>query len=479
MKASNSLFILTAALVGATTVAAQETQVASRDDAKPAATADSTTSTTRADSARADSAAKAPAPKPLLVQEITIQRYRPTDQRGINMFETPKTDAVPFTGFRLGLGASFTQQFQSLEHSNAAAPKLAKDAAGKEYDANALIPIGGGFNNAVANLYVNAQLAPGIRVALTSCLSARHHQETWVKDGYILIDDSPFDVAALDELMQYLTLRVGHMEINYGDQHFRRTDNGNAIYNPFVGNTLMDAFTTEIGAEAYLRAKGFMVMGGVFNGESRGMVTRPGERSYAYLGKAGYDRQMSENLRVRLTGSYFTQDKSTNQTLFSGDRAGSRYYLVMENPVATEKDNFTSGTINPSFRNKIAAYQINPFVKVGGLELFGILEQTNGRSNGEAKDRTWDHYSAEAVYRFLKDDKLFVGARYNTAEGELAGITNTVGATRSQIGGGWFVTPSLMLKAEYVTQKYNDFPTTDIRNKAKFNGLMMEGVVSF
>ena len=39
------------------------------------------------------------------------------------------------------------------------------------------------------------------------------------------------------------------MEINYGDAHFRRSDNGNAIYNPFVGNYIMDAFTTEIGGE--------------------------------------------------------------------------------------------------------------------------------------------------------------------------------------------------------------------------------------
>ena len=52
--------------------------------------------------------------------------------------------------------------------------------------------------------------------------------------------------------MQIATLRVGHFEINYGDAHFRRTDNGNAIYNPFVGNYIMDAFTTEIGGEVYL-----------------------------------------------------------------------------------------------------------------------------------------------------------------------------------------------------------------------------------
>ena len=55
--------------------------------------------------------------------------------------------------------------------------------------------------------------------------------------------------------MKYVTLRVGHFEINYGDAHFRRTDNGNAMYNPLVGNYILDAFTTEIGGEAYLRSE--------------------------------------------------------------------------------------------------------------------------------------------------------------------------------------------------------------------------------
>ena len=54
-------------------------------------------------------------------------------------------------------------------------------------------------------------------------------------------------------LFEIATVRVGHIEINYGDAHFRRSDNGNAIYNPFVGNYIMDAFTTEIGGEVYLK----------------------------------------------------------------------------------------------------------------------------------------------------------------------------------------------------------------------------------
>jgi hypothetical protein len=37
----------------------------------------------------------------------------------------------------------------------------------------------------------------------------------------------------------------------------------------------------------------------------------------------------------------------------------------------------------------------------------------------------------------------------------------------------------MLLKAEWVTQKYRDFPMTDIRNGGKFRGWMLEGVVAF
>ena len=145
-------------------------------------------------------------------------------------------------GLQAGLGAAFTSQVQNLRHRNTALPVVVNNV-----NTNQLQTIGFGFNNSTANLYLNAQLAPGIRVALTTYLSSRHHNETWVKDGYLQIDESPIDFVPLKALMQIVTIRAGHFEINYGDAHFRRSDNGNAIYNPFVGNYILDAFTTEIG----------------------------------------------------------------------------------------------------------------------------------------------------------------------------------------------------------------------------------------
>ena len=38
-------------------------------------------------------------------QQIPIQHFRPTDKRGVNVFEAPKNDPTPYTGFKLMLGA--------------------------------------------------------------------------------------------------------------------------------------------------------------------------------------------------------------------------------------------------------------------------------------------------------------------------------------------------------------------------------------
>jgi hypothetical protein len=405
---------------------------------------------------------------------ITIQYLRAQDKRGLNVFETTKDPGVEFTGFKLDFNAAFTSQVQSLSHSNTATPNLVSGV-----NANQLSDIGLGFNNSTANLSLNAQLAPGVRVALTTYLSSRHHNETWVKDGYLQIDQSPIDFAPLKAVMEIVTLKVGHMEINYGDAHFRRSDNGNAIYNPFVGNYILDAFTTEIGAELYVKTSGVVAMAAVTGGEIRGTVLTPEKRGLTFIGKAGFDRQVKKDLRVRLTGSLYTTDKSMSNTLYGGDRAGSRYYYVMENTAAAESSQFTSGLINPGFRNKVTAVQVNPFVKFRGLELFGVLEQAEGRAAAEATDRTWNQYAVDAVYRFLPDNQLFVGARYNKAEGALAGVTGDVGAERWQVGAGWFITANLLAKAEYVNQTYKGYPTNNIKNGGEFKGVMLEGVVAF
>jgi hypothetical protein len=383
-------------------------------------------------------------------------------------FELPKQDLAE-SSLQLQIGGAFAQTFQALDHSNTATP-----APG-----TTLGEIRGGFNLASANLTLGARLARGIRVDLDSYMSSRHHNEFWVKGGYATVDASPIDLPVLNEIMKYTTVRAGMYQPNYGDAHFRRSDNGNTIRNPFIENYILDAFTTEIGADVLVRAGNAFVMGGVTTGQNKGDIKEGAvDAKPAFLGKIGYDRQVSDAFRFRLTGSGYTVSSSPSVTLYAGDRTGSRYWGVLEDTATLKAGTaFTNGRINPGFSNEITALQINPFVQLGNLEVFGVLERARGKAAAEADRREVRQLAGDVVYRLL-DDRLYVGGRYNRVDGDFSKQTDLT-VTRKAVSAGWFLTPNLLTKAEWVRQDYDGFSATDIRNGARFQGLLIEGVIAF
>jgi hypothetical protein len=399
--------------------------------------------------------------------------WRPYDQRGINVFETSKEDSIPFEGPRIRFGAGFTQQFQSLKHET----KSGKD----------LFQMGANFNLAQANLFIDAQLADGIRLHVANYMSSRHHEEFWVKGGYIQFDKLPFKGQFWSDLMKITTIKVGHMELNYGDAHFRRTDGGQSLYNPFIENYIVDAFTTEVGGEVTLQKNGVFGLIGVTNGVLNPSVKaqtkdQKGDSSRGpsiYL-KAGIDKTLGEKLRVRFTGSAYLNNHAQSASLYGGDRTGSNYWGVLEAPGYDPVAKFTSGRFNPGFSRKIKAFQFSGFVKAGGLELFGNLETAKGNAAAaDPKERSMNQTAVDAIYRLGKQENLFVGVRYNTVKAEMVGYTEKVKIDRTAFAAGWFLTRNVLLKGEYVTQKYNNFLPTDVRNGGKFHGYVVEAVVGF
>jgi hypothetical protein len=403
-----------------------------------------------------------------------ITNIRPADQRGINVFENPKNDTTTFKKVFVGFGGAFEQDFQNLTHTNTATSVLVNGV-----NKNALMPIGPGFTTAMANLNMSVQLAQGIHVDLITYLSTRHHTDTWVKGGYLQIDASPVDVPVLNDIMKYTTLKIGQFDVDYGDAHYRRTDGGNGMYNPFIGNLIMDAYSTEIGATAYFRRDGIIMAGGFTQGTSDGQVQNPGQHQPAYIAKIGFDKQINDDLRIRLTGGMYNDAKATSNVLYSGDRAGSHYFDVMENTTSTESGNPWSGNLQPGFTNRVASYVVNPFVKFHGLEFFGNFETSTGGAVTETSDRTWRQQSGDFIYRFLDSEKAYVAFRYNKAEGELIANPQEANIVRTQFAAGLFLTKNILTKIEYINQDYNNFLATDIRNGGNFKGVMISGVVAF
>lgn len=283
-----------------------------------------------------------------------------------------------------------------------------------------------------------------------------------------------------ENIMKFTTIRVGLDEINFGDAHFRRSDNARAIYNPFVGNYIMDAFTTEAFGEVNVLANGFVGVLGVSNGKLNQsvVVNANSDNKLSFYGKVGYDKQLNDDLRIRLTGSWYMNNGTTTGTsLYGGDRAGSRYYntnITLAENAARVRDNF-SGRFNPRF-NQLTAFQINPFIKFKGLEVFGIYEIAG--NSDDLGNGSYTQTAIEAIYRIGAAEKVFLGGRYNAVSGEANETAATQKINRVNIGGGWFMTNNVVAKVEYVNQQYTEGWTGKF-NGQEFNGVMIEAAISF
>lgn len=449
-----------------------------------------------------------------MAQKVTfgqIQNQIKRDQTGINQFDVKK-DSVEFTGISIDLGGAFALQFQAMNSFNdqKEGTYIASNAvAVTNYRLNDLE---NQFNLPTANMAFGAQLADGVRVNLDLYLASRHHNETWVKGGYLQIDKLDFiKKDFLKSIMKYATIKIGQMENNYGDAHFRRTDNGYAIANPFIDGNIMDAFTTEMGAEIYYNRSGFVSMFGLTNGKLNQNVTEviqtpptaalPDQNttiSPTILLKLGYDKQLSEDLRVRFTGSYH-HNANMSGNPWSSDRAGSRYYYVMSHAAYTygtgaQTNNATTdlaanpntGRFNPGYGNWFTGMMFNPFVKFKGIEFFGTVELTKGgNKKGDDTSRSVNQFAGDLVYRFGTDEKFYLGGRYNVVSGKLANAdAQKVNVNRFETSAGWFLTKNILAKLAYTTQTYNDyaqFNATSLNDfyGGNFNGLMFEAVISF
>ncbi|WP_234571430.1 hypothetical protein [Rhodohalobacter sp. 614A] len=387
--------------------------------------------------------------------------YVSPDQTGLNEFEAPFYTDKEFDGFNLRIGGSNTLQFQGMSHDNAAGD---------------LPDLENNFNLATSNLDFDVALAPGLRMHLRTYLSSQHHPEAYVKGGYLQMDSFDFiEEGFLSELSDHMRIKVGHMENNYGDTHFRRSDNGATIFNPFVGNYIMDSFTTEVGGEVYLYNGPIFGMIGLTNGKlNQSTVEGDVKTKATFLAKVGYDSQINDDFRFRITGSLMRISEAARIYIYAGDRAGSRYYN------AIEPGNFRAGRFDPAFADagggEMTSIMINPFLKYQGLEFFGVFETTSGQGSAEPSSRSFTQLGGELLYRFGADEDFYIGGRYNTVSGDHIS-DGDVDISRLNIGGGWFLTKNVLTKVEFVTQSYDGF--SGVYDDAEFSGINIEAVVSF
>ncbi len=175
--------------------------------------------------------------------------------------------------------------------------------------------------------------------------------------------------------------------------------------------------------------------------------------------------------------------KNHNNTLYYGDRTGSRYYLIMNRVTNSSADtdiksNHLSGRWSPGITNKDNSFMLNLFAQAKGLEIFATYESAKGLYSSGTEFK-FSQIAAEGLYRFGGSRQFYGGLRYNLVKGDVnTSVSGDQSVNRLQAGAGWFILESTVLKVEYVTQNYTDF-INEYGADAGFNGIMVEAAISF
>ena len=184
---------------------------------------------------------------------------------------------------------------------------------------------------------------------------------------------------------------------------------------------------------------------------------------------------------MRLTGSMYKTDKAMSNTLYGGDRAGSRYYYVLENTAATETGAEGLRADQPRLQEQGHGDADEPVREVPRPR--AVRRHRARRGQGVDRSRPSGPGSSTRSTRSTAScrTRSCSSAPATTRRtATLAGITGDVGA-RPLAGRRRLVhhARTCWRRPSTSTRSTSAIPPTNIKNGGKFNGLMLEGVVAF
>lgn len=357
----------------------------------------------------------------------------------------------------------------------------------------ALPKVSPGFQNAFGNLGFISKFGKNeeIEVVFDMYLSSRNHpSSTYGNEGYIIMRGVPENLQSLkflEPILKRVDIKAGHMLVDFGDAAEHRTNNAIAQKNPLVGNFVIDPNIVSIGMQASSKENGRY---GWLLGVSNGTTTEDWNvgRGFAYNGKLIFYPVKS----VRTSLSYIGTDQSDNATkaaggssmqMFTGNRSGERYAGIMGGGQAP-------GGVFPQAGEKFSAAQFDlTFDNGSPLKLYGHYGMTqdkdiNGTAAGTPEEK-WTYFAGDVVYNITP--ALYAAARYSNATTSMLGGSASSGVVdRYQVGGGLWLTRNLLVKVEYVNQKYDGFGVGQVVNNGiqawknpSFSGVISEVSFSF
>jgi len=313
-----------------------------------------------------------------------------------------------------------------------------------------------GFQDPFANLSCMATIPGKLDVYFDLYVASRPHPNTmYAHEGYMLFRQlpAPLDTGALRDVFDYINVKLGAFDIDFGDGNYHRSNNAFVERNPLVGNPLVDPNVEEIGGEVYSVKGPVLWLVGLTNGTTTEHFDSGSEP--AFHGKLwGYPlpevRTSLSAYHAYLAG---TSTANENSDLYTAGRSGEPFAALFgggDDP----------GTIRPQAGEDVTAVQGDVTWNHWPFEVYGNVgwtqdTDTNGPAAGHPAER-WAYGTIQPVYHLTPS--LYLAARYSLAAAESVGGVRTDGwVDRAEIGAGYWFTNDILVKVEGVYEQYHDF----------------------
>ncbi len=323
-----------------------------------------------------------------------------------------------------------------------------------------------GFQTPFANVSFLAQFEDIFDVYFDFYMSSRPHPDYMQGgQGYMLFKGLPKrlkEYRALDWFFHYMDVKAGAFEIDYGDAHYRRSNNGMVQQNPLIGNYVVDPRATDIGVELIGATTPLKWLVGVGSGTYKGHFDDgSGYSVHAKLWGDPYPGLRSSfsiyHSNHSGDGPGWPENNGTAGDLFVTNRSGGPYAGVFGGGDAP-------GQLLPGAGQLVTAAQADLTWRRSPLELYGYFgwvqdADINGDQPGSPKE-SWFYYAAEGIYNIT--DRLYLAARYSGAAASSIDDHSSDGfISRIAMGGGYWFFDTVLIKMELVYQQLHGFNQSD------------------
>ncbi len=301
----------------------------------------------------------------------------------------------------LNLGLHTVGRFQALHQENVSISGVPQQG------------LNPGFQDPFASLSFLASIPDKLDVYFDLYVASRPHPNTmYAHEGYLLFKQlpGPFTNTPVGKAFDYINVKVGAFDIDFGDGNFFRSNNAFVQRNPLIGNPLVDPNVEEIGGEVY------SIKGPVYWLAGAGSATTTEHFDYG-AGASAHAKLWAYPLHdLRTSVSFYYADTSgssnanEHSNLYANIRSGGQYSAVFGGGDAP-------GQILPQGGKNMMAVQGDATWEHWPWELYSNVGWTqdsdiNGPATGTPAE-SWVYGTIGPVYHITP--ALWVAGRYSFA----------------------------------------------------------------